>query len=530
MIINNEFESYKVQIKDEIKKLINNNYLNQAKELIEEYENTVSDDVEIYSIKSVICTIENRFKDAILLLREGLSITPNNFDVLYNLGYVSDHIENYYDAYNYYSLAKLNTIDKEIIEEIEIALRNIEIKYKKKIYNYKSSSNKKKLQLEDINEVVSIHHYGRSGSFFLQSLLDSHPNILMIPGDYLMVFYLFWNNLEEKFGKLIDKKIITEKFYEAFIFIFDANLKTNYFKWNSKFSGAFGKRHNFDAMGENGDKILGVDKDKFVFEIEEVLRTKETISRKDFFIAIHIAYYYALGRNYDSFTNPKILFNPHTYEIDSYLELNEDFKIRKNICMVRDPIQSFGSHIKYVSKLTPMTIERLLRIINQMLYGGTINRQINNTKSVRLEDIHNNPTNTLKMICKFLNIEWNECLLESTFDGYKWWNGKISERVNGFSKNIISKKHEDIFSEYDKDRLRIVFDLKYKTWNYKNDLNITKDNILNELKNPFKFEELIIYKDENEKMASRKLIEKTFVDYITKRDEESDLFEIELLR
>ena len=43
-----------------------------------------------------------------------------------------------------------------------------------------------------LDDVVSIHCYGRSGSVFLASLFDQHPQVLMIPGVQLSSFYEFW--------------------------------------------------------------------------------------------------------------------------------------------------------------------------------------------------------------------------------------------------------------------------------------------------------------------------------------------------
>ena len=46
-----------------------------------------------------------------------------------------------------------------------------------------------------LTRVASIHYYGRSGSIFLQSLLDSHPDVVMLPTVYLCGFHTFWRAL-----------------------------------------------------------------------------------------------------------------------------------------------------------------------------------------------------------------------------------------------------------------------------------------------------------------------------------------------
>jgi hypothetical protein len=46
-----------------------------------------------------------------------------------------------------------------------------------------------------LERVVAIFYYGRSGSVFLQSLFDSHPDVLTVPAEHLHDFYPFWSNV-----------------------------------------------------------------------------------------------------------------------------------------------------------------------------------------------------------------------------------------------------------------------------------------------------------------------------------------------
>ncbi|MCY6370401.1 methyltransferase domain-containing protein [Clostridium ganghwense] len=86
--VNAEFENYKVKVKETIKNLIANNELDSAGAVIDEYEQIVKDDIEMYSIKAVICIMENKIDDAEKYLYEGLHIDKLNFDLLYNLAYL----------------------------------------------------------------------------------------------------------------------------------------------------------------------------------------------------------------------------------------------------------------------------------------------------------------------------------------------------------------------------------------------------------------------------------------------------------
>jgi hypothetical protein len=78
------------------------------------------------------------------------------------------------------------------------------------------------------------------------------------------------------------------------------------------------------------------------------------------------------------------------------------------------------------------------------------------SRSVRLEDIHKHPKETLTRICQWLNIEWNDCLLQSTFENKIWHNRPENIRQSGIGLKIISQKHNEVMSYLDRFRLQIL--------------------------------------------------------------------------
>ncbi|WP_026478997.1 glycosyltransferase [Alkaliphilus transvaalensis] len=85
---NNQLDQYKKQVKKNIKELINNAYLEQALELINEYDLTLPGDIEVISMKAVIFIMQGNYNEAHNVLLQGLEIKPNHYDLLYNLKYV----------------------------------------------------------------------------------------------------------------------------------------------------------------------------------------------------------------------------------------------------------------------------------------------------------------------------------------------------------------------------------------------------------------------------------------------------------
>lgn len=128
--LNGGLENYQEKIKNNIDKLINNGNLKKAEELINEYEDTIEDDAEIYSMKSVIAIMKNNFKKAKKIIKNGLEIEPDNFDLLYNLGYVYEELNQYNQAKDYYLQAKNSINSSKQKDDLAQALKRIEEKTK----------------------------------------------------------------------------------------------------------------------------------------------------------------------------------------------------------------------------------------------------------------------------------------------------------------------------------------------------------------------------------------------------------------
>lgn len=135
---NSDFGKYKSEVKENIKILVENGMLKEAKEAIKEYEKIIEEDIDIYSIKGVIAMMEGDMDGAERILIEGLDIDETNFDLLYNIAYfyeVTQHIQlaiEYYKKALYYSLDENDENEAyEILQKLGIKgskeeiLRNI---------------------------------------------------------------------------------------------------------------------------------------------------------------------------------------------------------------------------------------------------------------------------------------------------------------------------------------------------------------------------------------------------------------------
>jgi Glycosyltransferases involved in cell wall biogenesis len=130
---NKEFENYKIQVKESINDLINQGNINEAKELINQYEEIVKQDIEIFSIKAIISVMENRLDEAEAVLENGLKIDSVNFDLNYNLAYVYECKEQFLDALELYEKIIFSLVDGEQRRELIKYLNEMESQNKDKI-------------------------------------------------------------------------------------------------------------------------------------------------------------------------------------------------------------------------------------------------------------------------------------------------------------------------------------------------------------------------------------------------------------
>lgn len=113
-----EFDEYKTLIKKKIEGLIESGELDAAEDLIREYENLVSGDADIYSMKAVIAMARQELEIAEGILTEGMNVCGHKFDLLYNMAYLYEITGRSCEAIRYYGFARDNCFDEETVGEI----------------------------------------------------------------------------------------------------------------------------------------------------------------------------------------------------------------------------------------------------------------------------------------------------------------------------------------------------------------------------------------------------------------------------
>jgi hypothetical protein len=292
-----------------------------------------------------------------------------------------------------------------------------------------------KLSGKLISNVSILYDGGRSGSVFLQSLLDGHSQIITFPSTLLI-------------GGLTG--IHFDNFYKANADNSPEQIALNFTKdYKTAFdSSSDSTATRLNKLGENQDQKIGVDENLFIQSFVDFFDEKIEKSYSNIFNIAHLSWAYAQGKKLQH--NIIILHALHTPE-DKMKMYCENFPNSKHLVCIRNPIISHNSrfihHIKR-HKLNDRNTEYFhsfehldypFNMTKDVLLAFKIIEKYTNFQSVRgvrNEDLHNNSEVTLSNLCKFLKIEFEPQLLESTFFGLKHWGDDTIEPRNGFSKDV----------------------------------------------------------------------------------------------
>lgn len=127
---NNSFTNWK-EVKNHIRICIENKKLLEAEVYIEEALLSKSDDIEVYSMKSVVEVMTNRLEEAENTLRYALKLDNKSFDILYNMGYVYEIKDEIKLALKFYSEALSVCESDTMKQQLESYIKSINATYDK---------------------------------------------------------------------------------------------------------------------------------------------------------------------------------------------------------------------------------------------------------------------------------------------------------------------------------------------------------------------------------------------------------------
>lgn len=315
--------------------------------------------------------------------------------------------------------------------------------------------------IEDIQKLV--YHWpwmGCSGIFFLDGVMDFHPNLLTMKEFGLSTFGVIYR--EVLHGKNVDDGIKALR-YPA----------SNWHKrlLHTEFNTLF-KKAKFSI-----EDVRTPTFDCFFHHLREVLAHREIPSKLEWFKAMYLAYNLALDRNFDTQKSLAIFFNMHTINWptdDAKQEMKDIFNAFSDLRVVtilRSQLSMFGSattagEVQYHGEYDFLHYFKLA-LDRTALYLNPDDPWLNKRGVIRFEDLKLYPEETTRALCKFLDIPWDTSMLNITANGerrgYQYGGTTIK---NEWDTKAVYNLHLDRVSILDYYRLELFKGEYYRPWGY----------------------------------------------------------------
>jgi tetratricopeptide (TPR) repeat protein len=449
----------------------------KLEEAIEAYTKALAikpDYAEAYYNMGVTLNDQGKLEEAIEAYNKALAIKPDYVEAWNNIifplqaiklkvssqaelvsFYPKDTGSNHYEIYR----ATLNHIlnqgtaasEKSLSESLRVmAKADVSI-----IKNPKRSKGSNGLQMQLTDDVVSLVHWGRSGTGLLHSLIDGHPEVSTLPSIYLSEYFAHstWERIiSGGWSKMADR------FMAIYDVLFDAASTVPVQTKSNKLISNIGRKEGMANVGDQRDEVLSVDKEIFRAELQRLMNCYDQLDALLFFKLVHRAYDKAI----EDIPQKNLIFY-HIHNPDTHAQLNFVRLVpgANWVMMVREPVQSCESWLRLSLEQNDYTncmtkIRTMLFDIDNIIYHKQ------NSVGVRLEDLKEYPRQTISALCNWMGIEETESLYEMTAQGKKWWGDPSSpdfakDGMNPFGKTSINRKIGSIFSESDQFILRTLF-------------------------------------------------------------------------
>ena len=275
--------------------------------------------------------------------------------------------------------------------------------------------------------IAMITHYQSSGSVYLHSLFDGHPQILTIPG-IPQLDPIIQDTFESPLKALNMFNHVNPKFFNT--------LRMTPCDQNSVGLYRLGKKAN-----------EGIETDKKIFNAHyfECMR-REAVTPQNIILSLYYAYGKAHGLDFNKIS--VILFHPHAVRRTIYM--NNIFPNSKFLVTIRDSSRAYNSRLNLMKNKA-----RLRNIKDSHL--GLLIADANNVyeflkhnmsmKIIRIEDFELYHRHIMTKLCKYLNIEYCSSLEKSTFGLKEYWGANTKYKSNTFlvsrhKKPLSLKRHE----------------------------------------------------------------------------------------
>jgi hypothetical protein len=256
--------------------------------------------------------------------------------------------------------------------------------------------------------VVALVTTGRTGSDFLQSLLDSHPQIATFNGHFAIYSEFFSESLAFKVpgAQATDA---ADEFVGQYLY---------------KLVSLYDTQEAKDCLGEDSNQSFRIDTALFKSHVVGLMGDLQLNSR-NFLLAVYGAYSLCLGQKIEEF---RILFHhPHLdYELKLFVV---DFPKTRVIFSSRDPRANFCSHVEHFRDYYKShdNQQHIFNCLKMALEDSQLADELGlDYTAIRLEDLPRE--DILRELATWLGVEYRESMLRSTWAGLDWHGDRISAK------------------------------------------------------------------------------------------------------
>lgn len=317
--------------------------------------------------------------------------------------------------------------------------------------------------LDNINLII-ISPLGRGGSYFFQSLLNRHPEMITLPESTTCS--------HEDLNSIQDFVLKNEKSFDS-------------------------TKAYFNNVEISNQINIDIDINRLV-EIYHLLKNiHKPLNRKEAFLLYYLSY--AILNDYDIKKLKFILIHIHNFRSEKHLFYSflKDFPNTKIIVLTKDLKLTFKS-ISLIFKerhggvFDDILISRIRKNLLEYetfkhLYGQ-FKKQI---KIVDINQLHLQGKSKMQNLCDWLKIRYNEVLMISQIGNQEWFGNRADKiKSNGLHKdNYKVYKSDGELDPYQKHLINKSFEHIMNAFNYDKYVEISVDSNYNFVKDFVKFKE-----------------------------------------
>ena len=256
---------------------------------------------------------------------------------------------------------------------------------------------------------VALVTTGRTGSDFLQSLIDTHPEILTFNG-HILLYTEFFNKAISFSGVFQRVQDMADEFIGTYLY----KLVSDYDYQEAK-----------DKLGDKFDKSIRIDTVEYKHHLICLMDGCE-LNTRNFLLAIYGAYGLCLKQD---ILNCRVLFHhPHQgYELEFFLR---DFPNARAVFSSRDPRANFCSNVEHFRRHSKLhdNQQHVYACLKIILEGSELGHKLGlDYISTRLEDLPRE--DIMQSFASWLGVTYVNSMLRSTWAGLDWHGDRVSAKV-----------------------------------------------------------------------------------------------------